>query len=138
MSDTGTAMTGTLTIAATADGNYTGQFTAPAIPAPVPIGSVAVNGNEVLVVLRTSANTLALVYVERTADGTFKGTVVALRGGRPVLVRDVADVREGAAFKRGEGSRNGKPAVIIGVQKQPGANPVTTCHGKRSRHKLRT
>ena len=51
-------------------------------------------------------------------------TVVGLRGGRSVLVRDIADVREGAAFKRGEGSRNGKPAVIVGVQKQPGANTI--------------
>src|SRR5216110_148603 len=51
-------------------------------------------------------------------------SVVALRGGRSVLIRDVADVREGAAFKRGEGSRNGKPAVIVGVQKQPGANTL--------------
>ena len=51
-------------------------------------------------------------------------TVVALRGTRSVLVRDVADVREGAAFKRGEGSRSGKPAVIVGVQKQPGANTI--------------
>src|SRR5262249_52532821 len=51
-------------------------------------------------------------------------TVVALRGDRSVLVRDIADVREGAAFKRGEGSRNGKPAVIVGVQKQPGANTI--------------
>src|SRR5881628_592195 len=44
--------------------------------------------------------------------------------GRSVLIRDLADVREGAAFKRGEGSRNGKPAVIVGVQKQPGANTL--------------
>jgi CzcA family heavy metal efflux pump len=51
-------------------------------------------------------------------------TVVALRGTRSVLVRDLADVREGAAFKRGEGSRSGKPAVIVGVQKQPGANTL--------------
>ena len=49
---------------------------------------------------------------------------MALRGDRSVLVRDVADVREGAAFKRGEGSRSGKPAVIVGVQKQPGANTI--------------
>ena len=41
-----------------------------------------------------------------------------------MLVRDVADVREGAALKRGEGSRSGKPAVIVGVQKQPGANTI--------------
>ena len=51
-------------------------------------------------------------------------TVVAVRGDRPVLVRDLAEVREGAAFKRGEGSRSGKPAVIVGVQKQPGANTI--------------
>jgi Cu/Ag efflux pump CusA len=51
-------------------------------------------------------------------------SVVAMRGSRSVLVRDVAEVREGAALKRGEGSRNGKPAVIIGVQKQPGANTI--------------
>jgi len=50
--------------------------------------------------------------------------VVAMRGERPVLVKDIADVREGAAFKRGEGSRSGRPAVIVGVQKQPGANTI--------------
>ena len=52
------------------------------------------------------------------------GSIVALRGDRPVLIRDVADVREGAALKRGEGSRNGTPAVIVGVQKQPDTNTV--------------
>jgi Cu/Ag efflux pump CusA len=51
-------------------------------------------------------------------------SVVGLRGSRPVLIRDVADVREGGALKRGEGSRSGRPAVIIGVQKQPGANTI--------------
>lgn len=51
-------------------------------------------------------------------------SVVGLRGERSILIRDLADVREGAALKRGEGSRNGKPAVIVGVQKQPGANTV--------------
>jgi len=51
-------------------------------------------------------------------------SLVAMRGTRPVLIRDVADVREGPAIKRGEGSRNGAPAVIIGVQKQPDANTI--------------
>ncbi len=51
-------------------------------------------------------------------------SVVALRGTRSVLVRDVANVQEGAALKRGEGSRSGKPAVVVGVQKQPGANTI--------------
>ena len=51
-------------------------------------------------------------------------SLVAVRGARSVLIRDVADVREGGALKRGEGSRSGKPAVIVGVQKQPGANTI--------------
>ena len=51
-------------------------------------------------------------------------SIVAMRGARSVLIRDVADVREGAALKRGEGSRSGRPAVIVGVQKQPGANTI--------------
>ena len=59
----------------------------------------------------------------RTAD-EIGDSVVAMRGTRAVLIRDVADVREGAALKRGEGSRNGAPAVIVGVQKQPGANTI--------------
>jgi len=83
-----------------------------------------------------SENTSAGVYTEGAQEYVLEAigrvrspqeigeTVVALRGDRSVLVRDVADVREGAAFKRGEGSRSGKPAVIVGVQKQPGANTI--------------
>jgi CzcA family heavy metal efflux pump len=87
-------------------------------------------------VRQASQNTSAGIYTEgsqeyvleavgrvRSAD-EIGNTVVALRGERPVLVRDIADVREGAAFKRGEGSRSGRPAVIVGVQKQPGANTI--------------
>jgi CzcA family heavy metal efflux pump len=51
-------------------------------------------------------------------------SVIALRGDRPVLVRDVATVSVGQALKRGEGSHNGKPAVILGVQKQPAQNTI--------------
>jgi CzcA family heavy metal efflux pump len=51
-------------------------------------------------------------------------TVVETREGRPILVRDVADVALGEAIKRGEGSHNAKPAVILGIQKQPGANTL--------------
>ena len=93
--------------------------------------------NELLNGVRAaSENTSAGIYVEgpqeyllqtigraRSADEV-ADTVLALRGDRSVLVRDVADVREGAALKRGEGSRNGKPSVIVGVLKQPGANTV--------------
>ncbi|MBI4905158.1 MAG: efflux RND transporter permease subunit [Acidobacteria bacterium] len=49
---------------------------------------------------------------------------VTSREGRPILVRDVAEVRIGPALKRGEGSHNAEPAVVLGIQKQPGANTL--------------
>ena len=51
-------------------------------------------------------------------------TLVAKRGGQPVLVRQVATVDIGPAPTRGVGSHNGKPAVVLGIQKQPGANTL--------------
>lgn len=53
-----------------------------------------------------------------------KNTVVANRSGLPVLLSQVADVKYGAAQKRGDASINGKPAVILTVEKQPGYNTV--------------
>src|SRR5436190_5077318 len=92
---------------------------------------------ELLTAVRgASQNTSAGIYTEGPQEYVLQAigrvrnpeeigdSVVALRGSRPVLVRDVADVREGPALKRGEGSRSGKPAVIVGVQKQPGANTI--------------
>ncbi|MRR13738.1 efflux RND transporter permease subunit, partial [bacterium] len=47
-----------------------------------------------------------------------------VRNGVPVRVGQVATVVVGPALKRGEGSANAKPAVILGVLKQPGANTL--------------
>ena len=49
---------------------------------------------------------------------------MALRGGEAVLIRHLGEVRTGAALRRGEGSYNGSPAVVVGIQKQPGANTL--------------
>jgi CzcA family heavy metal efflux pump len=49
---------------------------------------------------------------------------ITSRDARPIFVRDVAEVRIGPALKRGEGSHNGQPAVVLGIQKQPGANTL--------------
>ena len=59
----------------------------------------------------------------QSADDIAK-TVVAVKGGVPVLLGQVADVRIGAAPKYGDGSVNAKPAVVLAVQKQPGANTL--------------
>ena len=93
--------------------------------------------NDVLEALRrTNQNSSAGFYVDgaqeylihavgrvRTLDD-IGATVVAMRAGQPVLVRQIADVKVGPALKRGEGSHDGKPAVILGIQKQPGANTL--------------
>lgn len=50
--------------------------------------------------------------------------VVAERGGRPVLVRDLGEVRVGSAPSRGTAAYNGQPAVVLGIQKQPDANTL--------------
>jgi Cu/Ag efflux pump CusA len=53
-----------------------------------------------------------------------QNTVITNREGMPVLLSQVAQVREGAATKRGDAGINGKAAVILTVEKQPGANTV--------------
>lgn len=53
-----------------------------------------------------------------------RGTVVAVREGVPVRLSQVAEVDVGPAVKRGDGGMNGRPAVILAVQKQPGASTL--------------
>jgi CzcA family heavy metal efflux pump len=51
-------------------------------------------------------------------------TVVTAHEGVPTLVGHLGEVKVGEAQKRGEGSAMGHPAVILGIQKQPGANTL--------------
>ena len=51
-------------------------------------------------------------------------TVVAVREGIPVLIEDVADMRIGPKIRFGTAAVNAEPAVILSIQKQPGANTL--------------
>lgn len=48
--------------------------------------------------------------------------VVKADAERPVLLKEVAQVVEGAQIKRGDAAVNGRPAVMLTVTKQPGAD----------------
>lgn len=55
-------------------------------------------------------------------------SVVGFHFGRPVIVRDIAEVFEAPQTMRGEASINAKSGVIISVQKQPGASTIDLTH----------
>jgi copper/silver efflux system protein len=93
--------------------------------------------SEVVAAARGSnANASGGVYMDKGQEYVIRGigrvqsaediekSVVAIRGGVPVLLSQVADVRIGAAPKYGDGSINAKPGVVLAVQKQPGANTL--------------
>jgi multidrug efflux pump len=54
----------------------------------------------------------------------YRGLVVAYRNGAPVHLSDVADVVDGAENVRQAAWMNNRPAVIVNIQRQPGANVV--------------
>ena len=75
-------------------------------------GFLAQHAREYLI--RHIGQTLALSDLENLA--------VAERNGQPVLLRQLAQVKFAAAAKRGDAGYNGKPAVVVSVQKQPQAD----------------
>lgn len=84
----------------------------------------------------SNSNAAAGFYVESGQEYLIQGigrvrtvediaeAVVAMKNGQPVLIRHIADVALGIAVKRGIGSTNGKPAVVLGIQRQPTANTL--------------
>jgi multidrug efflux pump len=53
-------------------------------------------------------------------------TVIAYQNGSPVLLRDVATVTEAAQNVEQGAWFNGTPAIVLNVQRQPGANVIQT------------
>src|SRR5579863_5385135 len=59
-----------------------------------------------------------------TADD-YKNVVVSYNGGAPVFVKDVANVVNGVENTKQAAWMNLTPAVILNIQRQPGANTIT-------------
>jgi multidrug efflux pump len=54
----------------------------------------------------------------------YKSVVVAYKNGAPVLLSDVADVVDGAENLRLAAWMNEVPAIVLNIQRQPGANVI--------------
>jgi len=81
-------------------------------------GGFIVGGSQELVV-RNLGRVSSVSDIEASLVATRSSQGVT----RPILVRDVATVREGGApIKRGDGSMDGRAAIIMAIQKQPGAD----------------
>ena len=81
-------------------------------------GFLEVNGREYLI--RTLARTASLADLASVSVTPHEGRTTR----QPILLKQVATVTFGAAVKRGDAGFNGAPAVILGVQKQPGVDTV--------------
>jgi len=55
---------------------------------------------------------------------TFEDVIVAWREGAPLRLRDVATVTDSVEDDRSIGRMNGQPAIVIAIQRQPGANTI--------------
>jgi len=58
------------------------------------------------------------------SDNDYKKIVVAYRNGAPIVLSDVASVVNGAENVRQAAWMNNVPAVIVNIQRQPGANII--------------
>jgi multidrug efflux pump len=56
----------------------------------------------------------------------YRSLVVAYRNGAPVRLQDVGEVTDSVENLRNAGLANGKPAVLIILYRQPGANIIST------------
>lgn len=53
-----------------------------------------------------------------------RNLALTTRNGQPILLRQIAEVAYAPEIKRGDAGFEGKPAVILGIQKQPTADTI--------------
>src|SRR6266516_730864 len=61
-----------------------------------------------------------------TAASAYRNIIVTYRNGAPVRLQDVADVVDGLENTKVAGFHQGKPAIVVDIQRQPGANVIET------------
>jgi multidrug efflux pump len=76
-------------------------------------------------------------YVVNTNDQLFKANqyrslIVTARDGKPVILSEVAEVKDSVENINSAGSVNGKPAISLVLFRQPGANIIGTVDRVRS------
>ena len=76
-------------------------------------------------VVRQYGNEYVVRGIGRTSDLEALGnSYIKSINGKPIKIRDVADVKIGSAVKMGHASENATPAVIISISKQPKINTL--------------
>jgi len=61
-----------------------------------------------------------------TAASAYRNIIVTYRNGAPVRLQDVADVVDGLENTKVAGFHQGMPAIVVDIQRQPGANVIET------------
>jgi multidrug efflux pump len=61
---------------------------------------------------------------QQTSSASYRGTIIAYHNGAPVRLSDVATVLDGAENVKQAAWMNATPAVILNIQRQPGANII--------------
>jgi CzcA family heavy metal efflux pump len=75
--------------------------------------------------IRQYGNEFVVRGIARTADLEALGnSYIKSRNGKPVRIRDVAEVKIGGAVKMGHASENATPAIILSISKQPNTNTL--------------
>ncbi len=71
----------------------------------------------------TRASTLDANDQLRSADA-YRDLIIAYKNGSPLRIRDVASVEDDAENVRLAAWANNLPAVVLNIQRQPGANVI--------------
>src|SRR6478752_166297 len=101
--------------------NASGSFLPADLPTP-PIYNKVNPADTPIMTLALASKTDANDQL-KSAD-EYKSMIIAYRNGSPVRLTDVADIIDGAENTRLAAWANQQPAIIVNIQRQPGANVI--------------